>query len=191
MEGERKSLKNLKFKNVGIDKLILLVAAGVLLVVIALPTPKEESKEKASVENSTVAEQSEEAYRQCVKENLEALLSKISGAGQVSVMITWQTTSEKVIKEDSQYEKSSVKQEGENGQRTDSEEIRNQKNSIYITDSEGNQIPYVVKELTPVVSGVAVVAEGGGDAKVAAEIVNTVEALFQLPANKIAVSKMN
>lgn len=191
MEGERKSLKNLKFKNVGIDKLILLVAAGVLLVVIALPTPKEESKEKASVENSTVAEQSEEAYRQCVKENLEALLSKISGAGQVSVMITWQTTSEKVIKEDSQYEKSSVKQEGENGQRTDSEEIRNQQNSIYITDSEGNQIPYVVKELTPVVSGVAVVAEGGGDAKVAAEIVNTVEALFQLPANKIAVSKMN
>ena len=160
-------------------------------MVIALPTPKEESKEKASVENSTVAEQSEEAYRQCVKENLEALLSKISGAGQVSVMITWQTTSEKVIKEDSQYEKSSVKQEGENGQRTDSEEIRNQQNSIYITDSEGNQIPYVVKELTPVVSGVAVVAEGGGDAKVAAEIVNTVEALFQLPANKIAVSKMN
>lgn len=191
MEGERKSLKNFKFKNVGIDKLILLVAAGVLLVVIALPTPKEESKEKVSVENSTVAEQSEEAYRQCVKENLEALLSKISGAGQVSVMITWQTTSEKVIKEDSQYEKSSVKQEGENGQRTDSEEIRNQQNSIYITDSEGNQIPYVVKELTPVVSGVAVVAEGGGDAKVAAEIVSTVEALFQLPANKIAVSKMN
>ena len=190
MEGEKRSLKKFKFKNIGIDKWILLAAAGVLLVIVSLPVKAEDREEQVSVVGPTAEIQNDAAYRKSVEENLEALLSEINGAGKVSVMITWESTAEKVIQEDSVYEKNKNSQEGEDNRRVENEEIRNQQNSVYITDENGNQIPYVVKELTPSVSGIAVVAEGGKNPQVAAAIIEVVEALFELPANKVAVSEM-
>ncbi len=190
MEGEKRSLKKFKFKNIGIDKWILLAAAGVLLVIVSLPVKSEDREEQVSVVGPTAEIQNDAAYRKSVEENLEALLSEINGAGKVSVMITWESTAEKVIQEDSLYEKNKNSQEGEDNRRVENEEIRNQQNSVYITDENGNQIPYVVKELTPSVSGIAVVAEGGKNPQVAAAIIEVVEALFELPANKVAVSEM-
>ena len=190
MEGEKRSLKKFKFKNIGIDKWILLAAAGVLLVIVSLPVKSEDREEQTSVVGPTAEIQNDAAYRKSVEENLEALLSEINGAGKVSVMITWESTAEKVIQEDSVYEKSKNSQEGEDSRRVENEEIRNQQNSVYITDENGNQMPYVVKELTPSVSGIAVVAEGGKNPQVAAAIIEVVEALFELPANKVAVSEM-
>ena len=186
---EKKS-KKFKFKNIGIDKWILLAAAGVLLVIVSLPVKSEDREEQVSVVGPTAEIQNDAAYRKSVEENLEALLSEINGAGKVSVMITWESTAEKVIQEDSLYEKNKNSQEGEDNRRVENEEIRNQQNSVYITDENGNQIPYVVKELTPSVSGIAVVAEGGKNPQVAAAIIEVVEALFELPANKVAVSEM-
>ena len=190
MEGEKRSLKKFKFKNIGIDKWILLAAAGVLLVIVSLPVKSEDREEQTSVVGPTAEIQNDAAYRKSVEENLEALLSEINGAGKVSVMITWESTAEKVIQEDSVYEKNKNSQEGEDSRRVENEEIRNQQNSVYITDENGNQMPYVVKELTPSVSGIAVVAEGGKNPQVAAAIIEVVEALFELPANKVAVSEM-
>ncbi len=190
MEGEKRSLKKFKFKNIGIDKWILLAAAGILLVIVSLPVKSGDKEEQTSVVGPIAEIQNDTAYRKSVEENLEALLSEINGAGKVSVMITWESTAEKVIQEDSVYEKNKNSQEGEDSRRVENEEIRNQQNSVYITDENGNQMPYVVKELSPSVSGIAVVAEGGKNPQVAAAIIEVVEALFELPANKVAVSEM-
>jgi stage III sporulation protein AG len=186
MEGVHFNLKKWK------EKLILLIAGGILLVVIALPTESSEDTTDAQTVQSVQTEEiDEEAYRQAVKEELEQLLSQIDGAGKVSVMITWKSSAEQVVKSDSDYEKTESSSEGTDGSKSEESAVKNQENSVYITENNGTQTPYVIKSYMPTVSGVAVVAQGGETASVHAEIVSMVQALFEIPANKIAVTKMN
>ena len=53
----------------------------------------------------------------------------------------------------------------------------------------GDGGPLVEKELKPELSGIVISAQGGGSAKVQAEISAAMEALFGLPAHKIKVLK--
>ena len=48
----------------------------------------------------------------------------------------------------------------------------------------------MVQELEPVVEGVIVIAEGGGNAAVKQNILEAVEALFPVEAHKIKIMKM-
>lgn len=56
---------------------------------------------------------------------------------------------------------------------------------------ENDQVPWVSQELLPEVAGIAVAAEGGGNAVVKSEISSMLEALFGLPAHKIKVLEGN
>ena len=62
--------------------------------------------------------------------------------------------------------------------------------TVFITDSEGRQIPYVRKKLQPAVGGVAVLAEGAGVEAVRENIREAIQALFGIDANKIKIAKM-
>ena len=59
-----------------------------------------------------------------------------------------------------------------------------------MVDEDGDQLPYVIKTLEPIVEGVIVVMEGGGNPTVAAEVTEAVQALFHVEAHKIKVLKM-
>ena len=76
------------------ENFIMLVLAGILLVVIALPT-KEEEEEKAEqminrndVMSEADAEDEKDEYVSYLEEKLANILSRINGAGKVYVMIT-------------------------------------------------------------------------------------------------------
>ena len=56
--------------------------------------------------------------------------------------------------------------------------------------ASGEELPYVIKELEPEVEGVVVIAEGSKSGTVDLDIVEAVQALFDLPAHKIKVLKM-
>ena len=58
-----------------------------------------------------------------------------------------------------------------------------------LTDQNGSEGPLLEKRLYPEISGVAVIASGGGSPKVQAEISAAVEALFGVPSHKIKVLK--
>lgn len=62
--------------------------------------------------------------------------------------------------------------------------------TVYEKDEQGNQIPYVVQELSPAIEGVLVLAQGGDNAVVVKNITDAVMALFGLEAHKIKVMKM-
>ena len=63
--------------------------------------------------------------------------------------------------------------------------------TVYEKDENGNQVPYVVKELEPEIAGVLIVAEGGGDPVTVNNITEAVMSLFDIDAHKIKVMKMN
>lgn len=204
------------------DNLIILVLAGILLVVITLPTGKDSAQTESGAlsgqslwegysenggsgdtgnsmgtsggsyinsetngsgavsgigssvtsESSITSESSlpesltAVEYTTLLEEKLAAILSKIQGVGQVSVMITLQESQELVVEKDLL----------ENGEET-----------IYETDSNAST-PYVIKTIFPKVEGVVVVAEGAGTGKITQTITETVQALFDIELHKIKVA---
>jgi stage III sporulation protein AG len=61
---------------------------------------------------------------------------------------------------------------------------------VFEEDSEGNTIPYVIKENVPEIEGIAIVAEGGGNSENILKITGVVQALFGVSAHKISVIGM-
>lgn len=68
-------------------------------------------------------------------------------------------------------------------------ESTSEKISVYEQTADGASVPYVSKELTPEVEGVIVIADGGGDAVVARNLTEAVQALFGVEAHKIKIMK--
>ena len=57
--------------------------------------------------------------------------------------------------------------------------------------NEIRHLPYIVKELEPEIAGVLVIAEGGNNEVIKSDVIAAVQVLFDVPAHKIKVMKMN
>lgn len=162
------------------ENLVILVLAGILLIVIALPTKEKDREEQKMVmmqemvsENAEAdaapqktAEENTEEYTKALEKKLEDILSRIKGAGEVHVMITLQESEELVVEKDVAEQK---------------------EQTVY--QSEGNEsVPYVVKTIFPKVEGVVVIAQGAGTGKVTQHITEAIQALFPIKVHKIKVT---
>lgn len=201
--------------------LLMLVLVGILILVIAWPVSdkKEGSTEAggaASYGNSDPGsgdgnnpngggeslaafgsgnlseEQTLEAYVADAKARLEALLSKVEGAGKVEVMITARATREKVVGKDVNKTASKVTENDSSGGTRVTDESSYGETSLYGNTASGadDGEPYIIKELVPEIEGVVVVAPGADDEYVVDEITQAVSVLFNLPVHKIKVVKM-
>ena len=183
------------------DNLLILLLAGVLLVVIALPTEKSSPGERTdtglTAGNQESAVQSimqadsgfsgAEEYAAYLESRLEDTLSQISGVGAVQVMITLNATQELVLEKDQQTQSSSTTEEDSQGGNRTSHQISRSEDTVY--HSSGNNEPFVVKTLLPRVEGVVVVAQGAGDPQVRLALNEAVSALTGLRADKISICK--
>ena len=156
------------------NKWLLLLLAGLLLLVIALPVSEPENEEREETESGTVTE---EDYASMAESKLETILAQMEGAGKVKVMITLSSSSEKIVEKDEETSKDET-------QSTSSE------TTVYEETADRGQTPYVSKELTPAVEGVVVLCEGGHEPVVVQQITEAVEALFSVESHKIKVVKM-
>ena len=60
---------------------------------------------------------------------------------------------------------------------------------MYSQGTDGTQTPYVSKENAPEVEGILVIADGGGNAVVAKNLTEAVQALFGVEEHKIKIMK--
>lgn len=180
-------------KELGLKEWGMILGAGVLLLTLSVPEffrsdTKEEQPLSASQVVQTDAGTTEDYVRQ-LEQRLEQLLSHVEGAGMVQVMITVQASKEKIVLKDLDYkQETTTEQDGAGGVRTIIQ-TEQQEESIS-KQASGEELPYVVKELEPEVEGVVVIAEGSKRGTVDLDIVEAVQALFDLPAHKIKVLKM-
>lgn len=115
---------------------------------------------------------------------LERLLGAIRGAGQVTVMITWEKSPQKVYAQDRQESRQS--QEETDGQKTrTSTQESHQWQTVFRQGTSPS--PLVVEERGPVVRGVLVVAEGAGDPQVAQALQRAVAVLLGIPTYQVVV----
>ena len=129
----------------------------------------------------------QEAY---LEEKLEEILGSIYGVGKVKVMLCLEDYGEKMIEKDIPLERSNMAEKDAGGGSRDTSEMRTQETTVYITNSDGEKVPYIIKEKSPAVKGVTVVADGGGNASVQKNISDVIQALFGIEAHKIVVVKM-
>ncbi len=195
------------------DNLLILVLLGVLLFIIALPVKKEDPQAASSgtetaeqynagiftssgteitaqqeaVETGTraVTAGSTEEYTAYLEEKLKKMLESVRGLGEVEVMITLESSEEKIVEKDMTAERSNTEeQDSEGGTRTVSSSNTGYQ-TIYQEGSQGS--PFVVKTITPKVEGVLVVAEGAGKGNMTSEITQIAQALFGVEAHKVKV----
>ena len=213
MEGMKKLTDKITgVKKLRKDQLVIMVLCGILLCVIALPVKEKESvssgdksniSDRSSVTMGKSAQSSEEpggvrgeegtgelSYTAYWEEKLKKSLSRIEGAGEVEVLITLRESEERVLEKDIPEQVSETTEtDAEGGSRVISER-RKEDATVYTVNEAGQNVPYVRKVIQPVVEGVVVIAQGGDSEIVKQNIIETIQVLFGIEANKIRVVKM-
>lgn len=146
--------------------LVMLVGAALLL------WPGEEKKEPTVGEGA-----SEELFRvEEMEKKLEKALSRVEGAGDVTVVLTLQGGPRQVLAQDGSA------QEGDG-------RVVKETSTILLSKGSGYEEPAVLQELGPVYQGALVVSSGGDDPRVKLALYEAVSALTGLRADKISICK--
>lgn len=182
-----------KIKNLKKNQIFMVLLAGILLVIIALPTRQgEETGTKNQTEQAPVENVSnEKTETDALEQKLVSALSKVKGVGKVEVMLTRKSSGQKIVEKDKPVsDKTTNEQDNQGGNRVTRESTQGEE-TVYEQDGSGTQTPYVIEELEPEIQGVVVVAEGGDNPVVVQNITEAVMALFGVEVHKIKVMKMS
>ena len=140
---------------------------------------------------NTGTQEEGDAYTTELENRLRSVLAKVEGIGDVEVMITLKGSKEKVILKDTPYTQESMNEvDGEGGNR-DSSSINKEDTTVLVNGGNGESVPYVIQELEPEVEGIVVIAGGGDNVEIKTEIMEAAQVLFNVPAHKVKVMKMN
>ena len=178
------------------DYLVIALLTGVLLLVIAMPVKETASGENSSIFADTASNTSQESQtavtdRQSdekqLENRLEDFLGQVDGVGRVRVLIRLKDAGEQVVEKDAPTRSTSQTDGG--GEVSTTEENR-EETTVFEETRDGRQIPYVIREYAPEISGVVVAAEGAGSAEVEQDILEAVQALLQIEVHKIKVLKL-
>jgi stage III sporulation protein AG len=190
-------------KNMGIRKIILLVCCGLLLLVVSMPMGSGASS-ATDVEgvSGTVSGNAQgsngyggggwgstDEYGSAMEVRLQNILSQVSGAGRVEVMVTYRESAEDVLADmDNVTEKRVTEQDSSGGQR---DTYEYEKEADYVMSEDNKGTPYVTKSISPKPQGVVVLAQGGDDPEVVEKLTRAVESLLDVSVHKIQVLKLN
>jgi stage III sporulation protein AG len=121
-------------------------------------------------------------YEQALEDRLENVLSQIKGAGTVTVMLTVSEGAEQVLAGNTQSDISKTSERDSNG---GTREQSNERTSGTVVFA-GNA-PVAVKEIAPKITGVLVVADGGGDAGVREALTRAASAATGVGVHRVTV----
>ena len=148
--------------------LIAVVAAAILLIYFSTLYDKTSAED----ENTPQTENAQE-----LEKRMEEALKRVEGAGEVSVVINYESTSELVpaTKTDLSEQQSS----------SDGKSQNSESKSEDIAQVSGNAV--ILKEKQPKVRGVMVVAKGAKDIRVKNDILFAVMTLLDVTADKVEI----
>lgn len=197
------------------DNMIILILIGILLLVIAWPVEDYEENNNSMSglwdKNSSIVNENnenqvelmnekdsyvskklleEEYITESLENRLEDILYAMQGVGQVKVMITLASQGEKIVEKDIPLVRNNISEEDSSGGSRNTSEMNSQEETVYSTNSQGDKIPYVIKETGAEIAGVSVVAQGGDNEVIQKNISEVIQALFGIEEHKIKVVKM-
>ena len=123
-----------------------------------------------------------------LSKKLEGILSKISGAGNVSVLITYQTSKVTVPAYDTKNNTSDTQQKDSTGGTSNSKTNNTESQVVFEESSGGTKKAVVLKEISPEIKGVLIVSEGAADAVIKENLVRAAQVVLDIPVHKIQVA---
>ena len=145
---------------------LLVILAGAALLLLPSVGEKETAAEQTSLLQSVDA----------LERRLEAALSRMDGAGEVTVVLTVKSSGRQILAQDGKTT--------ERGETTDT-----QLTTVVVSRGSGSEEPVALQQLSPQYQGALVVCSGGDADAVRLKIVEAVSALTGLGADKISVCK--
>ena len=174
-----------------IENLIIIVILGVIIILASSYLANSNDAEDTMNEASSVASVDKRTVQSGysiegqdivadIERRLSELLSKVEGAGQVSVMVYADTGSEQVPAYNDV-------QDTRNDERADGK-------SLEISETRqlalaGTDEPVILKVIIPQIKGVVVVAEGADDILIKAQLNNAVCTLLGIPEHRVQILK--
>lgn len=122
-------------------------------------------------------------------QNLENILSKIQGVGDVNVFIHYSESSEVVAMYNENSKSSTTEETDTSGGIRKIQETDTQKDIIY-EENNGIKTPMTKKVIQPKIEGAIITAKGASDVEVKSSIIQAVEAATGLATHKIQVFEM-
>lgn len=154
------------------SNILLALMLGILLLAAGRSFSDRESG--AEGPSQTIAKETTDRE---TEQRMAEILSKVEGAGEVDVMLTYRQTEEKTVAHNETREESG-------------ETLRMEQTAILLEDGDGATEPLVLTEMSPVVEGVVIAAQGADSPAVAAALNQAAQVLLDVPAHKVAVLKM-
>ena len=122
-------------------------------------------------------------------EQLEQILSKMQGVGEVKVFINYSESSEVVAMYNETTKTSNTEENDTAGGSRKIQETDLQKDIIY-QEENGEKMPITQKVVQPKVEGAIITAKGANNAETKTNIIQAVEAVTGLATHKIQVFEM-
>lgn len=176
----KKLLRNkdtLKYAVLGVLAGVMLIFAGNFLTGGEKEKTKTDTGTDTKISSSNVSDSG-------LEEKMEEFFGGIEGVGKVKVMITYKSSSEKVVADETN-ERESKNNDGNKVSTETSKEVK----KVIVNGGSGNQA-LVVKELSPEIEGIVIIAQGGGDVFVKDALLRAAQALTDVPSYKIEILKM-
>jgi stage III sporulation protein AG len=164
-----------KFK----DNKKLQVLFGVFVLCILMLVYLNFNKSNNTSTSSTISTSAE--YVNSLENKLSNILSEVSGAGKVNVIVTLESGSQIVVAS-SKEERTNTSTNGSNK----TESITVNETPVIIT-STGGSTPLILMEILPKIKGVLVVAQGASDMKIKLELIRAVQAVLDVPSDNIEI----
>lgn len=150
---------------------LLVLLAGILLLV--LPLPGGGGAEELPGETSAAGA---EFDLDALERRMEAALSRIEGAGEVSVVLTLKSGTRQVLAQDVSSARSQEDQEED-------------RTTVVVSAGSGREEAVALQQIYPQFQGALVVCAGGDDPAVQLKLVEAVSALTGLGSDKISICK--
>jgi len=151
---------------------VLVILAGV----VALLWPSGGTKETSTAQSTAVAALGDP---EALQEEMEEILSHISGVGEVRLLLTVETDGERQLAGNTETSYS--------GSASAPEDFSRSWEAVMPQD--GGQTPVVTTTRYPTYRGALVVCQGGDQASVRLAVTEAVTALTGLPADRVSVAK--
>lgn len=161
-------------------KLVLLIIVGLVTIIIFFGFGSNKTSSTSSSVVSTSSYISTMDYCEIIENKLIEVLSKVDGAGNISVMVTVDGSPELVYANE-QDKTSSSNSSGSTTSSTYSSPI--------IIDANGSSSALVMTEVLPAVKGVIVVSSGAGNVATKLNLLNAVSTLLDISTEQVTILK--
>ena len=128
-----------------------------------------------------------DSYRKGLETELEQIVSKIDGAGEVNILITMDSTAEDVYILQKNIDERAKSSGGSDYPDSESE-YKEENEYVIIKSKDGNEQAVLQKQVMPRIRGVLVVCSGGGNSLTREKITKAVSSVLNISTGKVYVT---